>query len=190
MMSKSRAAQRQRQPPRHSHSLTKLILDNRYRIVAEVGVFYCTNAIKILSRCADQLDTYHLIDQWKPYGAGPPDREDSTGCTPGVDWEGAYQNALRLGALHPRLRVWRLPSLEAAKLFQPESLDLVFIDSNHSYQAVKDDVAAWSPVVRPGGILAGHDYSRHYPGVVRAVDELVEGDVRFMPDTVWCTRKQ
>ena len=55
--------------------------------------------------------------------------------------------------------------------------DFVFIDANHSYEAVREDVAAWAPKVRSGGIVSGHDY---YPGksykqcgVIQAVDEYV-----------------
>ena len=49
-------------------------------------------------------------------------------------------------------------SLEAAKLFPDESLDWVFIDGDHSYEAVVADLQIWSPKIRPNGILCGHDY--------------------------------
>ena len=39
----------------------------------------------------------------------------------------------------------------------------------HTYDAVKEDIAAWSPKVRKGGVIAGHDYD--WPEVRRAVDE-------------------
>jgi len=49
-------------------------------------------------------------------------------------------------------------SIDAAKDFKDESLDFVFIDGNHSFEYVVDDIAAWSKKVRKGGIVAGHDY--------------------------------
>lgn len=50
-------------------------------------------------------------------------------------------------------------------------LDLVFIDGDHRYEAVLDDIDNYLPLVRSGGILGGHDYGhKRYPGVKRAVD--------------------
>lgn len=51
-------------------------------------------------------------------------------------------------------------------------IDLLYIDAGHEYHQVKSDIAAWLPHVRAGGIIAGHDYSDAFAGVVRAVDEL------------------
>lgn len=65
----------------------------------------------------------------------------------------------------------KLSSLEAAQKFKDNSLDFVFIDASHEYEDVKKDIEAWLPKVKPGGILAGHDYDSFWPGVVRAVNE-------------------
>ena len=68
----------------------------------------------------------------------------------------------------------RLPSIEASKLYENESLDFVFIDAAHDYQNVKQDINAWYEKVKYGGILAGHDYySSGFKGVALAVDEFV-----------------
>lgn len=56
-----------------------------------------------------------------------------------------------------KLTPLRLDSTAAAETFDNRSLDFVFIDADHSYEAVKADIAAWRPKVRPGGILCGHD---------------------------------
>jgi hypothetical protein len=52
----------------------------------------------------------------------------------------------------------RMPSLEAARWFAPASLDVVYLDARHDYCAVLDDLRAYWPLVRPGGLVAGHDY--------------------------------
>lgn len=52
----------------------------------------------------------------------------------------------------------RMTSLEAAARVPDGSLDFAYIDANHQEPFISQDLAAWLPKVRPGGILAGHDY--------------------------------
>jgi len=63
-------------------------------------------------------------------------------------------------------------SLNAAKVVPNRSQDWIYIDADHSYYAVRADIEAWSDKVKLGGILCGHDYDRHHPGVVEAADEI------------------
>jgi len=62
-------------------------------------------------------------------------------------------------------------SAKAAELYQDNSVDFVFIDADHSYEAVKKDIIAWMPKIKEGGILAGHDV--YWPDVNKAVKELL-----------------
>lgn len=69
----------------------------------------------------------------------------------------------------------RMTSVDAAKTYEDNSLDVVFIDAGHTYECVKEDIAAWLPKVKSGGWLAGHDYPwSHNDEVKRAVDESVK----------------
>jgi hypothetical protein len=79
-----------------------------------------------------------------------------------------------IGDLHPCF------SLDAATRYPDASLDYVYIDADHYYEAVCRDIDAWIPKVKPGGIIAGHDFCE-YPGygVMRAVTE------RFSRVDVW-----
>ena len=52
-------------------------------------------------------------------------------------------------------------SVNVAKEFKDGSLDFVYIDGNHELQHVINDLYAWAPKVRKGGIIAGHDYRTH-----------------------------
>lgn len=73
----------------------------------------------------------------------------------------------------------------------PESflLDLVFIDGPHTYQNVRRDIELWQPRVRPGGILAGHDFTCAHPPLLWAVLESRlqsgGGEVHVGADGVW-----
>ena len=69
--------------------------------------------------------------------------------------------------------VIKATSKVAAKMFLNESLDVVFIDLTHTYEAVKEDIKLWLPKVKKGGFIAGDDYHQHWQGVIQAVDELL-----------------
>lgn len=53
--------------------------------------------------------------------------------------------------------VQRCRSVDAANWWRLEPLDLVFIDADHSYAECLLDIKSWTPHVRPGGIICGHD---------------------------------
>jgi len=83
-----------------------------------------------------------------------------------------YQAFVRNVGHFPNLAVLRMPSLDAAQRFADRSIDMVFIDADHSYEAVKADILAWAPKARR--ILCGHDYGLDsWPGVTLAVRELI-----------------
>ena len=89
-------------------------------------------------------------------------------------------------------------SLVVAEGFNKRSLAGVFIDADHTYEAVRGDLTAWWPLVRPGGFLAGHDYGEYRqdiktyeyvlhpenPGVMGAVRHIL-GEPHLVAGTVW-----
>ncbi|HEX3862567.1 MAG TPA: class I SAM-dependent methyltransferase [Stellaceae bacterium] len=64
----------------------------------------------------------------------------------------------------------------AARFFKRHNLtfDLIYLDASHDYEDVVADVAAYWPLVAPGGALFGDDFTQGWPGVVRAVSEFSE----------------
>jgi len=81
------------------------------------------------------------------------------------------------------------PSTEGAKLYKNESLEFVFIDAEHSYEAVRNDIHAWYDKVKPGGFIAGHDYYNDM-GVMRAVDEFFKDKNLYTGEGCWLYFKQ
>lgn len=69
-------------------------------------------------------------------------------------------------------------SVSGAKVIPNGSLDFVYIDGNHRYECVVEDLAAWIPKVRVGGIISGHDYAwladKHLCHVIPAVNGWAE----------------
>ena len=74
-----------------------------------------------------------------------------------------------------RSKLCRLPSVDAAAVFADGELDFVYLDACHDYRSIWEDLKAWHPKVRIGGVIAGHDYKdsfvrKNLVEVKRAVD--------------------
>jgi hypothetical protein len=80
----------------------------------------------------------------------------------------------------------RAYSADAARQFRKDSLDFVYIDANHSLPFVIQDIHLWSEKVRPGGIVAGHDYIRYVREQIQChVVEAVHAWVRSYRIAPW-----
>ena len=84
-----------------------------------------------------------------------------------------------------------IASTEASNLFPDNSIDFIYIDGDHRYEAVKADIRAFLPKMRNLSIIAGHDYvpgkicPPHLLGIRMAVDELLGGPDLIYQDTSW-----
>lgn len=131
---------------------------------AEIGVHRGDMSVKLLSR----PDLYLLmVDNWKGKEEWPE------GYRP-VDMPKNKERAFwRTEFAEDRRTIIHEDSLEAALIVEPESLDFVFIDADHTYEAVSAEIRAWTPKVKRGGLIGGHDYGKQgFPGVKQAVDEV------------------
>lgn len=84
---------------------------------------------------------------------------------------------------NPHIKIKKL-SVEAAKDFEDESVDFLFLDADHRYEPVKADILAWLPKLKKGGIFCGHDYSIKFPGLTKAVNEIF-GKPNLPAKTIW-----
>ena len=159
----------------NAKSCTGTMRQSRY---LEVGSFVGTTARLAADAGFKQIT---CIDTWE-------------GGTDPNDWiNGLYQDkgdevyeTFKVNTVGLPTTAIRTTSYNAASTFGDESQDIIFLDADHSYEAVKQDIELWWPKVRPGGVLCGHDHSREYPGVVRAVEESFEGVIDFfIYNTVW-----
>jgi len=82
------------------------------------------------------------------------------------------------------IRPIRMSSIDASKNYFDRSLDFVFIDASHEYENVISDILHWLPKVKRGGILSGDDFSDNWPGVKRAVQEILHTDFKLQ-DCTW-----
>lgn len=78
--------------------------------------------------------------------------------TPSVDRRDDHKLTVeRLQVFGGRARILKMTSLQALGHFRDESVDLVYVDGDHSYESVLSDLTQWWRKIRSGGYLAGHD---------------------------------
>lgn len=120
-------------------------------IGAEVGVQYGLFSHHLLSHWTGTLIS---IDPWMHC-----ETYDDVANVASETQEEIYEAARkRLAIFGSRSQLWRQTSLEAARDLGDGTLDFVYLDARHDQASVAEDLAAWWPKVRPGGIIAGHDY--------------------------------
>lgn len=107
--------------------------------------------------------------------------------------EQMYARLLVIQAAHPQVRPVRIKSIEAIKTFPDGYFDFVYIDADHAYAHVVEDMA-WYAKVRKGGLFAGHDHQeKTLPngvkfGVIQAVAEFsakINRPYRILSCTSW-----
>ena len=71
-----------------------------------------------------------------------------------------------------KVKVIKSTTIAFLETIDDEYLDAVYIDADHSYNGVKNDLELSFKKVKTGGVIMGHDYTTSmFPGVVKAVDE-------------------
>jgi hypothetical protein len=122
-----------------------------YTRAAEIGVWKGEFSARLLSTWDGTL---HMIDAWR-HLEGYQDQ-----CNlPDEEHERCLEKAqLVASAFAPRGLILRGLSLDVAPMLPDGYFDLVYLDADHSYEAVMQDLAAWRPKLRAGGTLGGHDY--------------------------------
>lgn len=155
----------------------------QYGCGAEIGVLYGDTSAYLLQELPDL--TLYSVDPYLPYDE--PERTEAHMARYEAD---ARQKLSRYGS---RSIMMRATSVDAAPVVTDLSLDFVFIDAQHTYEAVREDIATWFPKVRPGGFITGHDY--RWDGVHRAVNEFARerrytGAFTPAASDIWYFRKQ
>lgn len=115
----------------------------------EIGTFNGSYAKTILETWGGTL---YMIDPW---------REDLEGYSASDknNFDVSYQNTINnIKGYEDRAFMLRGMSNQMVNLFDNESLDFIYIDGNHEYDYVKEDLKLWFPKVKKGGLVAGHDY--------------------------------
>lgn len=99
---------------------------------------------------ANFIDPYRILDA--PGFSGHGESDDA-------GQEARYQRILRQSQKYgDHCKILRMTSEQAAPRFADGSLDFCYLDAQHDYPSIKRDLELWHPKVKPGSILAGHDW--------------------------------
>lgn len=137
------------------YDLPRLLKGKDFKVGVELGV--CEGYFSLYLLKHSTLNVLYSVDNWKN------------------SWQNGKKEAYTsLGHFGGRSKILEMKTVEAALYFIKNKIipDFVYIDANHRYSSVKQDMGDWWPLIRPGGIMAGHDYIDG-EGVVPAVDEFV-----------------
>ena len=128
--------------------LPEFFKERGYKVGVEIGV-YMADYTEVLAKRGIEI---YGVDPWKIYrDYGNPRGQER------LDHQ--YQMSLDKLKPYPNAYLIRKSSMEAVKDFKPNSIDFVYIDGNHLFRHVADDIYEWSIRVKQGGIIAGHDYA-------------------------------
>jgi predicted O-methyltransferase YrrM len=90
-----------------------------------------------------------------------------------VDIYAKFKQNMREIDVEDILKVMVMSSDSAARIFQDHLVDFLFIDADHRYPAVKQDLDLWCPKMRPTGIICGHDCEVKYDSLTDAQKSIV-----------------
>jgi|DEB0MinimDraft_10_1074344.scaffolds.fasta_scaffold10312_1 hypothetical protein len=106
----------------------------------------------------------------------------------GGDFLEAFKSNLREAGVEDQVKIHKMTSIDAAEQFEDRSVSFVMIDASHAYQDVIDDIKAWYPKVKLGGIISGDDFD--FDEVKQAVFDVCGEKINVYPNTTWWFRKQ
>jgi predicted O-methyltransferase YrrM len=138
--------------------------------VVEVGSWQGHSTHALLSGCQGPVVA---VDKW-----------DAELMAPYGDAEAARKAFWTNVKGFSNLTVMEMDSVKAADAFLGKSVDMVFIDADHRYEAVKADILAWRP--KANKLICGHDFTQRWDGVRQAVQEIfgsaykVSGDIWYV----------
>lgn len=171
----------------HHNAFESLLRNNKVKVAIEVGSWLGASARDIATILpADGV--LFAVDTWLGSEEHQPGQ---SGYVIPIDllFQQFLSNVIHAG-LKDKIVPVRLPSVVAAKKLAALGVmaDFIYIDAAHDYESVKQDLHAWYPLLREGGVFCGDDF--HHGPVIQAVNEFAaEKNLKIVPETCWLLAK-
>lgn len=147
--------------------------------MVEIGTFRGRSLCSISDIIKQRKINVIAIDTFE---GTPTEVSELNGYYENEDILSQFQNNIQRFGISEFVTIYKGDGAEYAKNLPDHSLDLVFIDADHSYEAVKRDIDSWKNKVKFEGILAGHDIL--WDSVKQATDEKFDFDYIIRPN-IW-----
>lgn len=131
--------------------VVKDTLDKTNLNILEVGVEYGGYLDIYYPQFEEVTEKFYLVDLWQTEG-----NDDHFTKFDGQVEKG-YARVKQLYGKNPKIKMCKGSSTNKSKDFDDEFFDYIYIDADHTKEAVLEDLNAWYPKVKKGGIIAGHD---------------------------------
>jgi len=132
------------------NNLSFLFKDKSFDLVVEIGVRFCESSLKLLTQ--SKIKKFVGIDPYLQYA----DYEHDASCKYANDFH--YESAKQKLNNFSNAQIIRKTSTDAVEEFEDNSIDFIFIDGNHAYEYVLNDMEKYYPKLKYGGIMCGDDY--------------------------------
>jgi predicted O-methyltransferase YrrM len=149
----------------HGSKILELVAQHQPKVCVELGTWLGASAIPVARLIRQWGGSLTCVDTW----AGAIDGEAAGQVAPWMLLSCA-RNLMQAG-VSANVHLINAKTTEAAQWWS-QPIDYLYVDADHSYEAVLEDLRLWVPHVKPGGLVLGDDYGNDmFPGVKQAWDE-------------------
>jgi hypothetical protein len=139
--------------------LPQFFVEMGYKVGAEIGIYRG----QFTKKFCDAGLTIYAIDPWIGYpGSG---RSEQSQENQNLNFDITQKSLSR----YKNCKLVRKTSMDALADFKPESLDFVYIDADHRFRYVAEDIYEWYKKVKKGGVISGHDYFFTHPAATNVI---------------------
>jgi hypothetical protein len=162
------------------HIFSQFTGERGFKNVVEIGVASGNLANRVLS-LNKGIEKYYAVDPWKVYIESynrPPHAKEKQQSF----WDSLYERVVAMQERFPALYIMRMTSVRASKELTDigEVLDFVYIDAIHDAENIVKDVYGWLTLVREGGLIGGHDYTKAYMDMCQVMNDIFEDHLNCM----------
>jgi hypothetical protein len=164
------------------HNLFKKHFEDKFIIVGiEIGTKCADLTISMLDALSHNCFIY-TIDSWE-HREGAEFEAGELQSYHDKNKEIAYNRLARPENINC-VKIISCRSEYAIKLIEHKEVDFVWIDGDHSEEGIIKDLDNYEKLVKPGGILGGHDFGQCHP-LTEIIQERYNGKIITGDDFTW-----
>ena len=159
-------------------ALEEFVKQHKPFLAIEVGSWKGLSTMLI----ARYSNTLYCVDTWM----GADNTQGMRAEAQQKDVFSFFRHNMNIMGVWSKIKPMVMSSIDAARIIRDESADWIFIDADHGHTGFSQDLAAWWPIVKPGGILCGHDLDIKFSACAQDMQEKIrtQKEIDFIPDAI------